>query len=77
MKIEDLHGEDLSYTAEAHNIKWQAEEFFKALIEEFPNSNPREMSQIIYDACSMLAMRRILLLRRQSEREKHHVQSSE
>lgn len=65
MKIIDLHNEDLSYTPEAMDIRNKSEDFFKSLMEKFPDYNPREMAQIIYDACSRLSVRQILFLRRQ------------
>lgn len=64
-KIKSIYNQDdLSCNAVGMELKYEAENFFKAMLEKFPDYNPREMVELCAAQFSGLASRRILELRK-------------
>lgn len=56
--------EDLRCTSTGLALKYEAEFWFKAILEKYPDVNPRELVELFSSEFSMQASRRILELRR-------------
>lgn len=58
------NAEDLSCTQTGLGLKYEAETWFKSILEKYPDVNPRELVELFSGAFGMVAARRILELRR-------------
>lgn len=56
--------DDLRCNAAGLELKFEAETFFKAMLEKYPDYNPRELVELFSGEFSLMASRRILELRR-------------
>ncbi len=56
--------EDLRCTPTGLALKYEAETWFKSILEKYPDVNPRELVELFSSEFSMQAARRILELRR-------------
>ncbi len=70
MKVKSIYEEDLRCNAEGLHVKYEAEKFFKMLLEMFPEHNPREMTELCSSTFSIMATRRVLDLRKFSDNDK-------
>ena len=55
---------DLRCTPTGLELKFEAETWFKSMLEKYPDSNPRELVELFSGTFSLMASRRILELRR-------------
>jgi len=56
--------DDLRCTPTGLELKYEAETWFKSILEKYPDANPRELVELFSGSFSMMAARRILELRR-------------
>lgn len=56
--------DDLRLSSAGLELKFEAEEFFKTMLEKYPDYNPRELVELFSGEFSLMASRRILDLRR-------------
>lgn len=65
MKIKSIYqSDDLRCNEVGNQIIFEAEKFFKMIMDKFPEHNPREMVELCSGNFSLMACRRILELRR-------------
>jgi hypothetical protein len=57
--------EDASCNEVGNQLVYEAESFFKDVLERFPEYNPREMVELLSGRFGMMAARRILQMRRE------------
>ena len=57
------HQDDLRCNEVGLDLKYEAEKFFKSMLDKYPNYNPREMCELCIGNFSLMASRRILDLR--------------
>jgi len=55
--------DDLRCNTTGLELKYEAETWFKSMLEKFPDYNPRELSELFSGQFSLMASRRILDLR--------------
>lgn len=56
--------DDLRCNSAGLEMKFEAEAFFKSMLEKYPDYNPRELVELFAGSFSLMASRRILDLRR-------------
>lgn len=56
--------DDLRCNSVGLEMRYEAEQFFKTMLEMYPDYNPREMVELFSGEFSLMASRRILELRR-------------
>ena len=56
--------DDLRLSPDGLEASFDGKEFFKAMLEKYPEHNPRELVELFASEFSLMAARRILELRR-------------
>lgn len=56
--------DDLRLDEDGLALSFEAKEFFKAMLEKYPDCNPRELVELFSGEFHLMAARRILELRR-------------
>lgn len=59
------NAEDLSCNETGNALKYEAENFFKDILERYPDVNPREIVELFSGNFSLMASRRIIQMRRE------------